>query len=320
MTDRSELLHTALPERRSNTRRLPISVLILSFNEEPNLAQTLDSLQGWVERIIVVDSHSSDNTIQIAESYGCDILQHEFKNHAMQFNWGLQQANITSQWTMRLDADERVTLGLWEELSTLLPRLATDTTGLLVRRQVYFMSRWIRHGGYYPTWLLRVWRSGAAVCEERWMDEHIKLIEGAAIYVKQDIIDENRKPLTWWIAKHNGYATREAIDLISLKEHFLHYDSIPARIWGTQDQRKRWLKEQLYARTPLFIRPAAYFFLRYVVKLGFLDGAPGLIWHFLQGFWYRFLVDAKIYEITRKSRLEGITMKEAIEALHGVKL
>jgi glycosyltransferase involved in cell wall biosynthesis len=299
---------------------LPITAVILTFNEETNLGRALSSLHGRVERIVVVDSYSTDRTVDMATQYGCDILQHAFVNQAAQLNWGLAAAGITTPWVMRLDADERVTPELWEALTLTLPALAGDTSGIYVRRQVHFLGRWIRHGGYYPTWLLRVWRAGRGSCEERRVDEHVRLTGGKTLHVAADIIDDNQKPLTWWIAKHNDYATREAIEVVSRAENLSAPDSIPARFWGAQDQRKRWLKERLYSRAPLFIRAAVYFLGRYILRLGFLDGVSGLVWHVLQGFWYRFLVDAKIYEIRRKSRQEGLTTKEAIESLHGLKV
>jgi glycosyltransferase involved in cell wall biosynthesis len=299
---------------------LSLSVLILTYNEEVNLPSTLESLKGWVGRIVVIDSYSTDRTVEIAEAQGCEILQKPFENHAHQVNWGLEHAALRTDWVMRLDADERVTPELRDALVSVLPTLGDDVGGIVVRRRVHFMGRWIKHGGYYPTWLLRIWRNGAASCEVRWMDEHIKLARGRTITLKQDIVDENRRPLTWWIDKHNRYATREAVDLLNLKGDFVAYDSIRARLWGPQVERRRWLKEHVYALNPPLIRPFFYFLYRYIFRGGFLDGVPGLIWHFLQGCWYRFLVDAKIYEIQRKARMDGIPMKVAIKELHGIEL
>ena len=166
------------------------------------------------------------------------------------------------------------------------------------------MNGWIKHGGYYPTYLLRLWRYGSGKYEERWMDEHVKLEHGKTITFENDFIDDNLNNLTWWTDKHNNYATREAIDLLNIKYKFSSADGLNANLSEAQDKRKRWLKENLYTRLPLFIRPFFYFIYRYIFKLGFLDGIPGLIWHFLQGFWYRFLVDAKVYDIERIARKE----------------
>lgn len=298
---------------------LPISVIILTYNEEKNIEDCLKSVSGWVSEIFVVDSFSTDITIEICNRYTDKIVQHPFENQAKQFNWALNNLEIDSPWLMRLDADERVTPELRNELFEKLPFMKDEITGLYIKRRVYFMNRWIKHGGYYPTWLLRIWRNGKGYCEERWMDEHIKVTEGKCVFLENDIIDDNKNSLHWWIGKHNGYATREAIDILNIKYQFLNYDEIEPKLFGTQPQRKRWLKLR-YANAPLFGRSFLYFIWRYFLKLGFLDGYPGLIWHFLQGFWYRFLVDAKIYEIEKKAKRENKPVNKVIEELYGIKL
>jgi len=296
----------------------PISVIILTYNEEKNIEACLKSVHGWVEEIFIVDSYSNDHTLEISRIFTDKIFQHPFENYAKQFNWALENLPINTEWVMRIDADEKVMPALRDELVDKLHTLDNDITGLYVKRRVYFMGRWIKHGGYYPTWLLRIWRKNKAYCEERWMDEHMKVIEGKVSFLESDIIDENRKDLHWWIGKHNSYATREAIDIFNLKYGFLDYDTIPSKLLGTQEQRKRWIKEKIYANMPLFVRPFLYFVYRYIIKLGFLDGGEGLIWHVLQGFWYRFLVDAKIYEIQKRARSEGKGVQEVISDLYGI--
>jgi hypothetical protein len=162
------------------------------------------------------------------------------------------------------------------------------------------MERWIRHGGYYPTWLLRIWRTGYGTCEQLWMDEHIVLSQGKVANLKHDIIDENHKGLTFWTDKHNRYADREVKDLF-LSERGKSADQLLQSNNFSQASQRRWVKNNLYGRSPLFFRAFVYFLLRYTIGFGFLDGIEGLIFHFLQGFWYRFLVDAKIYEIHKKT-------------------
>jgi len=282
--------------------KLLISVIILTYNEEKNIEICLKSIFEWVEEVFIVDSYSTDKTLEIAQKYTDKIYQHFFVNHYTQFNWALNNLPIKGEWIMRLDADEYVLPELRNELCEKLPNISKKVTGLYVKRRVYFLGKWIKHGGYYPTWLLRIWRTGKGYCEERWMDEHIKVTEGECCFLNNDIVDENKKDLHWWIGKHNNYATREAIDILNLKYNFLRNDNIESKFLGTQEQRKRWIKEKIYANMPLFIRPFLYFIYRYFLRLGFLDGKEGLIFHFLQGFWYRFLVDAKIYEIERKAK------------------
>jgi len=279
--------------------KLPISVIILTYNEEKNIENCLRSVCEWVNEIFIVDSYSTDKTLEVASIYTDKIYQHPFETQAKQFNWALDNLPVTAEWIMRLDADEMVTPELADELSSVLHEISSDITGLYVKRRVYFMGRWIRHGGYYPIWLLRIWRRGKAKVEERFMDEHVVLFEGKTIRLKNDIVEKNNKDLTWWIGKHNSYATREAKDMINIEQKISTGDNVTPSLWGLQEQRKRWIKENIYSKMPLFLRPFLYFLYRYFLLLGFLDGKEGLIFHFLQGFWYRFLVDAKVYEMRR---------------------
>lgn len=297
-----------------------ISLIILTYNEEANLANCLESVSGLGAEIFIVDSNSTDKTLEIAGKYGCKVFQHPFESQARQMNWALAELPIKTDWVIRLDADERVTPELAAELPGKLAKAAAGVTGFYFKRQVYFMGKWIKHGGYYPTWLLRIWRRGKAVCEERWMDEHMILTEGDAGFLENDICDDNKKPLNWWTEKHNSYATREAIELLNLEYGFLQGEKIDASISGAQDNRKRWVKNNLYSKLPLFLRAFVYFNYRYFLRFGFLDGGKGLIFHVLQGFWYRFLVDAKVYEVKHKAVSANKQVPEVITELYKVKL
>jgi glycosyltransferase involved in cell wall biosynthesis len=271
-----------------------ISIIILTHNEEANLPMTLVSLESLNADIFIVDSGSTDNTVSIAEKAGCYVVNRQWKTYSEQLNWAIENLPIKTQWVMRLDADERLTPELVKEIIQVLPNSSTDVSGYQIKRRVYFMHRWIRHGGYYPTWLLRIWRNGIGHCEERAMDEHIILSQGQVVNLCNDIVDENNKGLTFWVNKHNSYADREVRDLLNLD--FVGDKLLADNIWMHQANRKRWMKTNLYAVMPLFLRSTVYFLFRYIVLLGFLDGIEGLIFHFLQGYWYRFLVDAKIHE------------------------
>jgi glycosyltransferase involved in cell wall biosynthesis len=277
-----------------------LSVIILTYNEEANLPICLASLKALNTEIFIVDSGSTDKTQAIALDAGCHFIEHPFKNQAQQLNWALENLPIKTPWVMRLDADERLTPELAQELKQILPQAPSNIAGYEVKRRVFFMGRWIRHGGYYPTWLLRVWRNGIGSCEQRWMDEHMVLAEGEIANLQYDIIDENNKGLNFWIDKHNRYANREVKDMLSLT---LQQDSLLDQNQASQASQRRWVKKNLYGQSPMFLRALIYFILRYTVGLGFLDGLEGLIFHFLQGFWYRFLVDAKIYEVKRQKML-----------------
>jgi glycosyltransferase involved in cell wall biosynthesis len=274
-----------------------ISVIILTKNEEANLPNCLASLQKLDAEIFIVDSGSTDQTVALAQKAGCQVFEHPWENYEKQLNWALQNLPIKTLWIMRLDADERLTPELTEELKLVIHQTPDDITGYQVKRRVFFMGRWIRHGGYYPTWLLRIWRTGLGTCEQRWMDEHIVLSQGKIANLQHDIIDENKKGLSFWVDKHNHYADREVRDLldIALKQD----DPVIRKGYLTQASQRRWIKKNLYGRSPLFLRAFLYFLMRYTIGLGFLDGMEGLIFHFLQGFWYRFLVDAKTYELRK---------------------
>jgi glycosyltransferase involved in cell wall biosynthesis len=280
-----------------------LSVIILTNNESKHIGRCIKSLLLITDKIFIVDSYSTDNTVEIAESLGAVVVQNTWVSYAFQFNFGIQNNPNQTQWLMRMDADEYITPELAEELKTSLASTPENISGLYVKRRVVFMDQWINHGGYYPIWLLRIWRRGLGVCEELWMDEHIKLSSGTTAQLQNDIVDHNLNNLTWWTQKHNNYAIREVIDLLNIKYNFGNKETVTPNFWGSQEQRTRYLKIK-YANLPLFTRPFMYFLFRFIVKGGFLDGKNGLICHFLQGFWYRFLVDAKIYEVYQRAGKE----------------
>lgn len=272
-----------------------LTVIVLSFNEEIHLRRLLKNLHTITESIIIVDSGSTDGTREIADSFGVRFYSNPWFDHATQFNWALDNCEIGTPWVMRMDCDEYLTDELIAEVSREIRTVPDEVCGFILPRRVVFMGRWIRHGGFYPQDLLRIWRTGKGKLEQRNMDEHVVISEGDTRRLLNDLVDHNLNDLTWWTDKHNRYASRETKDLLALNGDNTRHGEIQIR---GQAARKRWLKERVYARFPLFVRPFLYFGYRYFVLFGFLDGIPGLIWHFLQGFWYRFLVDAKIYQST----------------------
>ena len=273
-----------------------LTVVILTKNEENNLRKCIESFRGIAKRFVIVDSHSTDGTVALARELGADVYVNDWVNYATQLNWGLENTNITTQWTMRMDADEELTPELAKELEEKLDTLPADITGVELKRRIYFLGSWIRHGGIYPTWVLRVFRTGKAECEMTIMDEHMLLKEGSATRFDYDFIDNNTKDIAWWIQKHNWYSDRELVDFVGKQKQMEENDVVQPKLFGNQAERKRWIKYMFYYKTPLMRRAHWYFLYRYFIKGGFLDGKPGLIYHFLQGYWYRFLVDAKLYE------------------------
>ena len=272
----------------------PLDVVILTRNEEENLPYALASVIGWAEAVWVVDAHSTDRTAVIAGAAGAHVVTHEFTGYAAQRTWALRTLPFTGDWVLFLDADEAVTPELRAELSAVLASPPPGVAGFYVKRRFVFLGRWLRRGGYYPVWLLRVMRHRTARCEERAVDEHL-LVEGPTARLRHDLVHEDHRPLSRWVDRHNQYATLTAREL----RYGGSRDALTARWDGTQAERKRWWYERVYRRAPLGLRAAAYFFYRYVVRGGFLDGREGFIYHVLQGLWYRVLTDAKLLEAKR---------------------
>lgn len=275
-----------------------VAIVILTYNEEVNLAQALDSVIGWAEDVFVLDSMSTDQTLQIAARYGCHIVQHKFENYAKQRNYALDHLPIRSRWVLFLDADEWLPESLKQEICAVL---ATDPpeNGYYLNRRLIWMGRWIRRG-YYPTWILRLFRYGQGRCEDRPVNEHL-IVEGKIGRLRSDFIHEDRKGVGDWIAKHNGYAAREAQELFNTRS-LPGYHEIDARLFGSQEQRGRWLRYNIWNRLPPLIRPFIYGFYRYVLAGGFLDGRQGFTYHFLHALWYRLLIDIKYLELKKSPR------------------
>jgi glycosyltransferase involved in cell wall biosynthesis len=275
-----------------------VTVVMLAYNESIHLARALKHVSGFAKEIFVVDSFSTDETAQIARDCGAQVLQHPFQNYAKQFEWALENAPITSEWVMRLDADEIIEPDLAEEIINKLPALPQNVTGVNLKRKTIFQGKFIRHGGRYPLTLLRIWRREKARIEDRWMDEHMYLVEGRAVTFSGGFADHNLFDLTSFTDKHNRYASREALDVLNQRHHiFEEHVNLASQSTARQARIKRFLKESVYNRLPCEVSAVAYFLYRYIFQLGFLDGRRGFVYHVLQGFWYRFLVGVKLREL-----------------------
>lgn len=283
----------------SNTPNdIGLSAIILTFNEELHLERALKSIAGFTKEIFVVDSFSTDRTLEIARAFGATVLQNKFINQAKQFQWSLDNAPITGDWILRLDADEIIEPDLASEITNKLPALAADIVGINLKRKHIFMDRWVKHGGRYPLVMLRIWRKGHGRIENRWMDEHIVISGGSAVTFDGGFADHNLNDLTFFTEKHNKYATREAIEILNHRLNFSPRDhSVTAESTSLQTATKFFIKEHIYNKIPFTLSAPLYFAWRYVFQMGFLDGRSGLVYHFLQGYWYRFLVGAKVMEL-----------------------
>lgn len=300
-----------------------VTTIILTHNEELHLARALESARRYSSQIVVVDSYSTDATPRIAQEGGARFLQNPWVNYAKQFNWALENGGITTPWVIRLDADEIIGEDLAENIRRDLPAMPEDVSGVTFDRRHIFLGRWVRHGGRFPLRLLRLWRPERGKVEDRWMDEHIVLSGGRTVHMDGRFEDACLKDLTFFTEKHNHYATREAIDTLIPRHNLpIGREEVPEEAMNRQALIKRIIKDRIYNRLPFGVGPLGYFLYRYIVQLGFLDGRSGLIYHVLQGFWYRFLVNAKLVELEMMLS-DCKTPQDKVEALRkatGLKL
>ena len=275
------------------------SVVILTYNSEATIINTIESASRVSDDIHVVDSFSTDRTGELLRRSPANHVEHEFLNYAAQRNWALDNLALKYEWELHLDADEQLSDPLTRELADLKLRGApSHVNGFHIPRLVRFLGRDIRHGGMFPIWHMRLFRRGMGRCEDREYDQHF-VVDGATGKLNGPIIDDIRGPLSEWIGRHNRWSDAEVSDL-------MRWDAagrqVQPRLFGSPIERKRWLK-RIYIRLPLFTRAFLLFLYRYIFRLGFADGKEGAIFFVLQCFWYRFLVDAKLFE---RRTIQGI--------------
>lgn len=289
-----------------------IAVIILTFNESKHIGRCVQNLRQVSDDIYVIDAYSTDDTVAIAESYGAKVFQNKWVNYADQFEWAFKNCGITAPWLMRMDADEYLEPALIEEINNRMLEIPEDVAGIYLKRKVLFKGKWIRHGGFYPHILMRIWRNGQGSLERRMMDEHIVVSGGRTIMFKENMVDYNLNSIHWWVNKHNNYAIKEMADLMNIKYRFFETDErlLNSETSNSQAKRKRILKEKVYSSLSPGIRASLYFFYRFIIRLGFLDGYRGFIFHFMQGYWYRLLVDVNVKEFEQK--LNGDNSRERL--------
>lgn len=302
-------------------KKLSLSVIILTYNEELHIRRAIENVQDIADDIFIIDSFSTDATLKIASEYDkVQILQHKWENnYAKQFNWGLSNAPINSKWVLRLDADEYLTPELISEIKEKLPLLDVNITGISFRRRTIFMGKWMKKG-IYPVILLRLFQYGKAICEQRLMDEHIQIIEGNEILFDNDFVDDNLNDISWYCNKHINYAIREAGDLLDIELDITGAGSTDNNKQITpQAIEKRRLKHS-YVKKPLFLRSFMYFLYRYFLKGACFEGKEGFLFTFIQGWWYRTLVDFKVYELKRDSGGDKHKISQILESKYHVSL
>jgi len=296
---------------------LDLTVIILTKDERLHIARCLENVNQIAKQVYIVDCHSTDGTQYIARSYGAEVVEHDWPgNQADQFNWALDNLTIDTEWILRLDADEYLMPELIVELSELLPTIADNINGVVFKRRHIFLDRWMK-GGIYPVKILRLFRNGCGRYEQRLMDEHIVLSGGEEYECQNDFCDHNLNNLSWFCKKHVDYAVREAAELLDIE--FDISKKVQCGHLSAQAAAKRSRKHS-YARKPLFWRSFAYFVYRYLVKGGWRDGKEGFIFTFIQGWWYRTLVDAKVYEIKQKCGNDPTKIKAILSEEYGIML
>ncbi len=284
-----------------------ITAIILTKNEEVNIAKCIRSIKPIVKRIVVVDSGSTDGTCEVAKNLGAEILVNELTPflYAKQFLFGMEHADIRTKWVFRIDADEELTEESAREIEDLCnANEETDVNGIVVRFEVNFMGRPIHHGGVYPFRKLLLFKYGKGNIEDRYMDEHCVIYEGRTVEVTHDSLHHDYKGLSAWINKHNNYSTREMLDYFNSTAHD-DATGLNGQELDAKARFKRFLRWKIYYRFPAGFRAWAYYVYRYYIRLGFLDGREGRIFCFMQAYWYRFLVDAKIYEAQMSNDIKG---------------
>lgn len=270
-----------------------ITAIILTKNEEVNIVDCIRSISGIVKRIVVVDSFSNDKTVVLAKNEGAEVFQHPFENYARQYNYAIEKAAINTVWTLRIDADERLTKESASELSILCEEnMTSNVTGIVLRFKKNFLGKNLYHGGVYPWKKLNCYKTKAGNIEDRFMDEHIVLSFGKVVEMKSDSLHFDFKTLEYFISKHNWYSSRETVD---------YFEQLETKENNKTMDFKTLLKMHIYYKLPMGLRSHIYYLYRYYLRLGFLDGKEGKIYAFLQAYWYRYLVDAKIYECQKTS-------------------
>ncbi|MET3114755.1 exosortase/archaeosortase family protein [Pedobacter sp. CG_S7] len=273
------------------------SFIILTLNEEQHLPKLLESIAGLSARTFVLDSGSTDKTIQICEHYKVITAFNVFENHPKQWNVALNLFEINTPWVIGLDADQVITPELFQLLLTFKNEHHLNINGIYFNRKNIFKGKWIKFGGYYPKYLLKMFRYNVGYSDlNENMDHKFQVTGKTIIWKRGHLLEENLKEnhINFWIEKHNRYSDLLAIEEIE-RMQFLRKSPLKPNFWGSPNERNASLKE-LWWKLPHYTRPILYFSYRMFLLGGILDGKTGVIYHFLQGFWFRLIVDIKIEE------------------------
>lgn len=262
-------------------------VVILTYNEEIHIARAINNVLNLADKVIILDSYSQDKTVEIATNLGAEVILRKFDDYKNQRLHAIEYCKGKTQWMLFLDADEYLLDESKEEIKAVIHQ-KNNIAGYYLPRRFIFMKKWIRYGGYYPCYLMRLFKPELATIYGA-VNEHI-LIDGEVVKLKHDVVDHNLKNMAAWVYKHNQYTDLEALRLWQAKKN-------QSTRCSTRLEWKDWIRENIWNHLPLLIKPFFYFFYRYVIRLGFLDGKVGFIYHLLQGWWYYFMIDVKYFEM-----------------------
>lgn len=298
---------------------LDITTIILTYNEELHIRRCLENVCPFSKKVIVVDSPSTDRTVEICKEFAnVEVVVHQYPgNQAEQFNWALDNLKIETEWVLRMDADEYCTQELIKEMQEKLPSMPNDVSACVLPLGRVFQGRLLKHGIVNGIYMIRLFRQGKARYELRMMDEHLKVLDGRTVTFENKFVDASLLTISQFIEKHNGYSTKEAIQLLDAEYGLTDWKDSD-NVYADEVVAKRAQKAR-YAKMPLFWRAFAYFIYRYIFKLGFLDGKEGFCWDFFQGLWYRMLVDAKVYEVKKACGNDKEKMRRYVNDVLGVK-
>jgi glycosyltransferase involved in cell wall biosynthesis len=281
---------------------IPLSVLVTTRNEEANIERCLQSVHGFADQIFVLDSESTDRTVEIARLYA-EVQTLEYDHSRIIpwiFQWGLDNLPIRNDWVLILEADQAVTPGLRGEVAALLARTDVREDGFYIRRRQIFRGKPLRFGGYGSKVLLKLFRRSRSELDPVEQDTRV-YVRGQVGRLRAPLEEWNVKEdsIQFYLQKHLRYAEAFAREELERRRHKLPWKTAP-RFFGTPDERILWLKDRYY-RMPLFVRPFLYFFYRYFILLGILDGRNGFVFHFLQAFWFRLIVDIRMQEMMKEA-------------------
>jgi len=273
--------------------RPDVSIIILTYNEQANIAGALESVCGWARDVFVVDSFSKDRTLGVAAQYKCNIVQNTFSSFSQQFNWALESLPMTTEWIFFLDADERMPSELKSEVESVIASVPAEN-GFALRMKFIWMGRWVRRG-YHSRWFMRLVRRDKARWESREINPHLQ-VEGRTGRLRSSFVHDDQKGLREWTEKHVAYARLEAQQLLASQTSESY---MQPKFFGSPQQRVRWIRMHIYNRMPPLVRPVCYFFYRLVIVGGFLDGWQAWIYHFLHALWCPLLIDLFYLELKK---------------------